>query len=407
MFDIHKIRQEFPLLQQQYNQNPIIYFDNAATSQKPKSVIRAIQDYYENYNANIHRGMHFLAEKSTMQYESARETVQKFINARESREIIFTKNATEAINLVAFSYVDHFLKKGDEIVLSYLEHHSNFLPWLNIAQKKGLKIKLIELNQEGRLELRQLDQIFSKKTKFVAISQASNVLGTENPVKEIIRYAQNYEAKTLIDASQSAPHRLVDVQQLDCDFLVFTGHKVCGPTGTGVLFGKVGVLQKMPPWQCGGGMIAEATCSNFTPGEIPEKFEAGTPHLAGVIGLKSALEYLQNFDLAQFQAHEKELTEYMLQELLNLDFIKLHGSTNSQARLPIFSFTIKDIHPHDISELLSSFGICIRAGRHCAHPLLDYLKVNATARASLYFYNTTEEINLFIDGLKKVREVFA
>jgi len=406
MLDINKIRQDFPLLSETYKNKPIIYFDNAATTQKPKSVIKAIQDYYEHFNSNIHRGAHFLGDKATEAFESSRETVKDFLNAEKSQEIIFTKNTTEAINIIAHGFIKRFMKKGDEMILSRMEHHSNFIPWIDQAQKYDIKIKLIDIDQNGRLKYDNLDQIFTKKTKLVAITQASNVLGTINPLEKIINWSKKVGAKVLIDASQSAPHLIPNIKELNCDFLAFTGHKICGPTGTGVLYGKTELLEEIPPLIQGGGMIHEVFEDRYTTAELPNKFEGGTPNIAGVIGLEAAIKYLQEIGKKNIQEYEHQLTKYMLKKLKETPFIRLIGSNDNKDRLPVFSFIIEDIHPHDISDILSHEGICVRAGHHCCQPLMKHLELNATTRASLYFYNTIDEIDRFIEKLYRVKEIF-
>ncbi len=395
---IKKIRSDFPILNIKHNRYELIYFDNAATTQKPKIVIDSIKEYYETYNSNIHRGLNFLANRSEIEYESTREILKDFINAKHIEEIVFTKNSTESINIVAFSYVVNNLKEGDEIVVTTKEHHSNLLPWIYVSKKYGYKLIYID-NIDDNIE-----SYFSKKTKFVAINHVSNVLGTINDVKMITKISKKYGAKSLIDASQSAPHFLVDVKDIDCDFLVFTGHKMCGPTGTGVLYGKKEILGSMPPHYLGGGMVLDVNKKEYIPAFIPERFEAGTPNIAGIIGLKNAIKYLNTLDKKLIKNHEKRLADYMVKKLSSLPYVKLFNDTNT---LPIVSFEMSNIHPHDISEVLSNKGICVRAGKHCAYPLHTLMGSESTVRASLYFYNTLSEIDIFIDTLKEIKELFS
>lgn len=404
--NIAKIRSDFPILSKIHNGKPLVYLDNAATSQKPRAVIEAIKNYYENSNANIKRTVHFLGEEATLLYEHARQSLAAFLKTNKPHEIIFTKNVTEAINLVAHSYAKTHLKKGAEIVLTKMEHHSNLVPWLMLAAENELVIKYIDVDQNGRLILGNLDQILSKKTGLVAVGYVSNALGTINPVKEIIQKAHTYGAKVLIDAAQAAPHLPINVKELDCDFLGITAHKMFGPTGIGALYLKEEIADLMPPFLGGGEMIKEVFKDSFVPAELPEKFEAGTPHIAGAIGFKAAIDYLNTLGFEAIIEYEQELAEYALEKLKTLPYLKIIGPLSAEKRVPTFSFVIDGIHPHDISEILSREGICTRAGFHCAQPLMDELNLPGTTRASLSFYNTTAEIDALIAGLATAYKIF-
>lgn len=403
-FDVEKVRADFPILGQIVHGKRLIYLDSAATSQKPRSVIETLTRYYSEINANIHRGVHVLSERATDEYEAARVKVQKFLNARESREIIFCRGATEAINIVAHSYGGKFLQKGDEIIVSILEHHSNIVPWQMVCEATGAVLKVIPMNDAGELLLQDYQRLFSPHTKLVALTHVSNALGTINPVKQMIVTAHHYEVPVLIDGAQAVPHMRVDVQDLDCDFYVFSGHKVYGPTGIGVLYGKEKYLEQMPPYQGGGDMISMVTFEKTLYNKLPYKFEAGTPHIAGVIGLGVAIDYLHLLDFEAVTQYEQELLEYATNNLQHVPGLTLVGT--AQEKAGVISFVLDHVHPHDIGTVLDLEGIAIRTGHHCAMPVMQRLDLPATARASLAFYNTTDDIDQLVAGLKKVREVF-
>lgn len=405
MFDIQKIREDFPILKKKIKNKPLIYLDSAATTQKPIQVIQAVSDFYKNSYSNVHRGTYTLSEEATNLYESARANVAKFINAKSNESIVFTRNATEAINLIASSWGREFLKPGDEILLTQMEHHSNLIPWQLIAKEKSAKLKFIPLTSQGKLDLSGLNELINGNTKFVSLVHVSNSLGTINPVKEIIKFSHKYEVPVLIDATQSVPHMDVDVSDLDCDFLVFSGHKMLGPSGIGVLYGKPEILEKIPPYMGGGEMINEVQFEWSDYREIPWKFEAGTPNIAGAIGLAAAIDYINQIGKSEIEKHEKELTLYTVEKLMQIDNIEIYGPI--EERGPIVAFNISGIHPHDVSTILDEEGIAIRAGHHCTQPLMRLLNVPATVRASFYIYNTFDEVEKFISGLKKVKEVFA
>lgn len=404
-FDPYAIRKDFPLLALSPKGKPLIYLDNAATSQKPKSVIERVSHYYEQENANIHRGVYRLSERATVAYEKARQATQQFVNAAFAHEIIFVRGATEGINLVAHCFGKKFLKAGDEIVVSALEHHSNIVPWQMLCEEKGCTLKVIPMNDAGELVMEAFDNLLSKKTKLVAVNHVSNALGTINPVKAIIEKAHSVGAKVLIDGAQAMPHLRVDVRDLNCDFYVFSGHKVFAPTGIGALYGKEELLNAMPPYQGGGDMIANVTFEKTTYNKLPHKFEAGTPHIAGVLGLHAALDYLNTIDFASAIVHEHRLVEYATKQLKEVAGIRLIGTAREKAG--VVSFLVGDVHPHDVGTILDQDNICIRAGHHCAQPIMDRLKIPATARASFAFYNTMEEVDALVIGIKKVIEVFS
>ena len=402
---VEELREHFPVLSQQVHGKPLVYLDNAATAQKPLQVITALDQYYREYNANIHRGLHFLSEKATSEYENARQKVRSFINASSSKEIIFVRGTTEAINLVAQSYGRPGLKPGDEIIISEMEHHSNIVPWQLLCQQTGAVLKVIPINSNGELILDQYERLLGPKTRIVSVVQISNALGTINPVKPIIDMAHDHNAVVLVDGAQAVPHIGVDVQALDCDFYAFSGHKLFGPTGIGVLFGKQSLLEKMPPWQGGGDMIKKVTMEETRFNDLPHKFEAGTPHIAGVIGLGSAVDYITAIGLDIINNYESGLIQYATQEALNITGLKLIGTAREKAS--ILSFTLDNVHPHDIGTILDHEGIAVRAGHHCAMPVMDHFKVPATARASFAFYNTRAEVDRLIQGLYKCKEIFA
>ncbi len=404
-----KVRSDFPILHQEVNGKPLIYFDNAATSQKPLLVLNTLRDYYEQYNSNVHRGVHALSAKATEAYEAARDKVAAFVNAASRQEIVFTRNATEAINLVAYSWGMKNLQRGDEIILSVMEHHSNLVPWHFMAQKTGAVLKFVELTPEESVDLEQFKKLVSDKTKLVSVVHVSNTLGCINPVKEICAIAHQYGAKVLIDACQSVPHMPINVQQIDCDWLVASGHKMCAPTGIGFLYGKLELLRQMPPFLGGGEMIAEVFLDRSTYADLPHKFEAGTPAIAETIALGAAVDYLSNIGMDKIYAYESELTGYLFERLVQIPGIRLFGPLPKIAglgRAALAAFTAKDVHANDISTLLDQEGIAIRSGHHCTQPLHRHLGIAATARASLSFYNTREEIDIFVKALKETLDFF-
>ena len=397
-FNVREIRQDFPALRQQVYGKNLIYFDNGATSQKPQMVLDAINQYYSMDNANIHRGVHHLSQKATSEYEDARETVRRFINAEKKEEIIFTKGTTDGINLVASSFGE-LLSAGDEIIISAMEHHSNIVPWQMLAERNKLTLKVIPINKRGELLLEEYQNLLSPKTKLVAVTHISNSLGTINPVEQIIEAAHAVGAKVLIDGAQSVQHTKVDMLAMNCDFFVFSGHKVFGPTGIGVLYGKEAILDEMPPYQGGGDMIAKVTFERTTYNELPFKFEAGTPHIAGGICLGTALNYLSRFDPKELEEYERDLTEYAQEMLETFENITLIGTAKNKTS--VVSFAVQGIHPFDIGTLLDKQGIAVRTGHHCTQPLMDFYQVPGTVRASFAFYNTREEIDQFIAAVEK------
>lgn len=404
-----QIRADFPILQQQVNGKPLIYLDNAATSQKPLLVINTLKDYYENYNSNVHRGVHTLSAKATDAYEAARDKIANFIQAASRQEIVYTRNATEAINLVAYSWGTSNLQQGDEIILSVMEHHSNLIPWQLLAQRTGAVLKFVELTETEEFDLEQFKSLLSTRTKLVAVVHVSNTLGCINPVQEIIALAHQHGAKVLIDACQSVPHMPINVQQMDCDWLVASGHKMCGPTGIGFLYGKLELLRSMPPFLGGGEMIADVFLDHATYADLPHKFEAGTPAIAEAIALGAAVDYLTSIGMDNIYAYEAELTGYLFEQLQQISEIRTYGPRPQVAglgRAALAAFTAGDVHPHDLSTILDQAGVAIRAGHHCTQPLHRYLVAQSTARASLSFYNTREEIDVFITALKEAVEFF-
>jgi cysteine desulfurase/selenocysteine lyase len=404
-YDVEAIRRDFPILHQKVYGHDLVYLDNAATSQKPKSVIDAISHYYESGNANIHRGVHYLSEHATEEHEAARRTVQTFLNAADKREIIFVRSATEAINLVAQSYGRKHVKAGDEIVITAMEHHSNIVPWQMLCEEKEAILKVVPINDRGELILEELPKLLSPKTRLVAITQVSNALGTINPLRKIVEIAHAHNVPVLVDGAQAVPHLKVDVQALDVDFYVFSGHKVYGPTGIGVLYGKRALLEAMPPYQGGGDMIRSVTFEKTLYNDLPYKFEAGTPNIGGAIGLGVAIDYVTQLGLDNIAAHEHELLVYGTEALLAIPGVKLIGTAKEKAA--VISFLIDGIHPHDIGTILDREGIAIRTGHHCAQPVMQRYKIPATARASFALYNTREEVDALVEGIKKVKEVFA
>lgn len=398
-FDVYQIRRDFPILDQKVNGKPLVYFDNAATTQKPQAVIKAISDYYTNTNANIHRGIHTLAERATAEFELTRDTVKSFINAAHREEVIFTRGTTESINLVASTFGRQTIKAGDEILISSMEHHSNIVPWHMLATEKGAVVKNIPLNDKGEIILEEYEKLLSPKTKIVAVVHVSNALGTINPVKKIIDLAHRQGATVLIDGAQSSSHLDIDVQELDADFFAFSGHKVYGPTGIGILYGKKALLEAMPPYQGGGEMIGEVTFSGFTVNELPYKFEAGTPNIADAIALKAALDYILQTGKAAIRQHENELLAYATEQISKLDGIRIIGTASD--KVSILSFVMEGIHHQDLGILLDQKGIAIRTGHHCTQPLMNCFSISGTSRASFALYNTKEEVEIFIDGMKK------
>ena len=398
-YDVAAIRNLFPILNRKVKGKNLVYFDNAATSQKPIQVIDALVHYYTHYNANIHRGLHTLADEATAAYEASRVAVQQFIGAREPEEIIFTKGTTESINIVAKSWGKAFLEKGDEIIISSLEHHANIVPWQMIAEEKGAVLKVIPMDQNGILDMDAYKSLLNNKTKFVSVVHVSNALGVVNPVDEIITLARQYNAKVLIDGAQSSVHLDIDVQQMDCDFYVFSGHKIYGPTGVGVLYGKRELLEQMPPFLGGGEMIKEVTFEKTTYNELPFKFEAGTPNIADVIVMKPAIEFINHFGKANIREHEDKLLRYATEQLKAIDGLKIIGDVEN--KVSVISFIIDGVHPQDLAILLDNQGIAVRTGHHCAQPLMQCLGIVGTTRASFAAYNTMEEIDVMVQALQK------
>lgn len=400
MLDIQKIRTDFPILTQKVNGKPLVYFDNAATSQKPQVVIDAISKYYQEINANIHRGVHTLSQLATDAYEVSREKIQNHINAKFAHEVIFTSGTTHAINAVANGFTA-VLKANDEVLVSALEHHSNIVPWQMLCERTGAKLKVIPMNEKGELILSEYDNLLSEKTKIVAVNHISNALGTINPIAYMIKKAHEVGAAILIDGAQSTPHLKPDVQALDCDFYVFSGHKICGPTGTGILYGKEDWLNKLPPYQGGGEMIATVTFEKTTYAGLPHKFEAGTPNIAGGIVLGTAIDYLNNIGFDNIAAYEQELLEYGTKRLLEIEGLKIYGT--AKEKTAVISFNIEGIHPYDIGTIIDKLGIAVRTGHHCAQPIMDFYKIPGTLRASFAFYNTKEEIDALVAAVKKAQ----
>ncbi len=403
-FDIEKIRADFPILQQQINAKPLVYLDNAATAQKPKQVIEVLDTYYREYNSNIHRGVHSLSEKATAVYEASREKIKTFLNANSIQEIIFVRGATEAINLVAQSFGRNAISAGDEIIITELEHHSNIVPWQILSEQTGATLRYIPINDAGELILEEYEKLLNNKTRIVAVGHISNALGTINPIKKIIDMAHTVDAKVLIDGAQAVPHTKVDVKELGCDFYVFSGHKLFGPTGIGVLYGKKALLEAMPPYQGGGDMIQTVSMKKSTYNALPYKFEAGTPHIAGVIGLGAAIDYVNELGLEATSQYENELLDYATKQAAQISDLNFIGT--AEHKTSILSFTLGRIHPHDIGTILDGEGIAIRAGHHCAMPVMERFGIPATARASFAFYNTREEVDALIQAIDKCQKVF-
>lgn len=404
--DVERVRADFPILSRTVHGKPLVYLDSAATSQKPRPVIDSMADYYSRYNANVHRAIYELGEEATREYEAAREKVARFINARSPNEIVFTKSTTESINAIAYGWgLKGPLQRGDEIVSTVMEHHSNHVPWFFVQDHKGVKMQWVDIDDEGLLRMEQYGEYLSPRTKVVTVTMCSNVLGTINPVREICKMAHEVGAIAVVDAAQSVPHMAVDVQSLDCDFLAFSGHKMLGPTGIGVLYGKEERLNEMEPLIGGGEMIREVHLGRAKWNDVPFKFEGGTPNMAGAIGLGVAVDYLSALGMDRVRAHEMDLTSEALVRLLDLKGVTTYGPEDLDRRGGVISFTLKDIHPHDIASILDVEGVAIRSGHHCAQPLMERLKVPATARASFYVYNTPRDIDTLVGGLQKVQEV--
>ena len=403
--DTARIRADFPILDRKIDGKPLIYLDNAATSQKPSCVIESLKDYYERYNSNIHRGLHTLSEEATEAFEGVRSRVASFIGAADEKEIVFTRNATEAINLVLNSWGRHNIGEGDEIVISAMEHHSNFVPWQQLAMEKKAELKIIELTEDGRIDLDDARAKITERTKLLAITQMSNVLGTVTPLKELIALAHEAGALALIDGAQGVPHLPTSVADLDCDFLVFSFHKMLGPTGVGVLWGRETILESMPPFLYGGDMISSVHRDRTRFNQIPWRFEAGTPNIADVIASGAAIDYLQELGMDAVRAHEEEMVAHALKRMQELDNVTIYGPHDPASRGGVIAFNYGEIHPHDLGQILNEYGIAIRAGHHCCQPLMDDLGVMGTARASFYIYNTREEIDFFVDSLKEAEKV--
>ena len=405
MYDITKVRESFPILSRTVYGKPLIYLDNGATTQKPLCVLDAMQEEYLNVNANVHRGVHWMSQQATDLHEAARETVRKFINARSTTEIVFTRGTTESLNLVASSFVEGCMKEGDEVIVSTMEHHSNIVPWQLQEQRKGIVLKVIPMTDEGELQLEEYEKLFTERTKLVSVTQVSNVLGTVNPVKEMIRIAHEHGIPVVVDGAQSVPHFAVDVQDLDCDFLAFSGHKVYGPTGVGILYGKEEWLDRLPPYQGGGEMIERVSFEKTTFERPPLKFEAGTPDYIATHGLATALDYVTSLGMDNILAHEQDLTRYALQQLREIEGMHIYGHVGDSGDA-VISFNVGNIHHMDLGTLLDQLGIAVRTGHHCAQPLMDRLGVLGTVRASFGLYNTREEVDTLVSGIKRVLQMF-
>ena len=404
MIDIQKIRQDFPILQREVYGKPLIYFDNAATTQKPRQVVESIVDEYYSVNANVHRGVHFLSQQATELHEGSREAVRKFINASSISEVIFTRGTTESINLLAFSFGEEFMEEGDEVIISTMEHHSNIVPWQLLAARKGIAIKVIPISDKGELLMDEYQKLFSERTKLVSVTHVSNVLGTVNPVKELIRIAHSHDIPVLVDGAQSVPHMTVDVQELDADFYAFSSHKMYGPTGVGVLYGKESWLDRLPPYQGGGEMIQHVSFERTTFNELPFKFEAGTPDYVGTTALAKALDYMTAIGLDKIAAHEHELTRYATERLKTIDGLRIYGEAEHKGS--VISFLVGDIHHFDMGTLLDRLGIAVRTGHHCAQPLMQRFGIEGTVRASFAVYNTKEEVDMLVQGIERVSKMF-
>lgn len=403
-YNVEDIRQDFPILQREVYGRPLVYLDNAATTQKPRSVVEAISNEYFSTNANVHRGVHFLSQKATDLHEAARERVRQFINARSTAEVLFTRGTTESLNLVASSFGEAFLKEGDEVIVSVMEHHSDIVPWQLLRERKGIVIRVIPMDDSGRLDLEAYERLFSERTRLVCVAHVSNVLGTVNPVKKMAATAHAHGAYMLVDGAQSIPHFKVDVQDLDCDFLTFSGHKIYGPTGIGVLYGRESLLEKMPPYQGGGEMIARVTFEHTTYERLPYKFEAGTPDYVGTHALAAAIDYVEALGMDEIAAHERRLTQYAMERLGAIKDMHLYGTTPDKDA--VVAFNVGNIHPLDLGTLLDRLGIAIRTGHHCAQPLMQRCGVEGMARASFALYNTMDEIDKLAEGIERVSKMF-
>lgn len=404
MYDINQIRNDFPILGRTVYDRPLVYLDNAATTQKPRRVVEAITEEYYNVNANVHRGVHYLSQKATDLHEEAREKVRRFINAGSTSEVIFTRGTTESLNLIVSSFCDEFMQAGDEVIVSVMEHHSNIVPWQLQAARRGISIRVIPMNDRGELDLEEYGKMFTERTKIVSVAHVSNVLGTVNPVKEMIRTAHEHGVPVMIDGAQSTPHFAVDVQDLDCDFFAFSGHKMYGPTGVGVLYGKEDWLDRLPPYQGGGEMIESVSFEKTVFERLPFKFEAGTPDYVATHGLATAIDYLTALGMDNIQRHEQELTRYAMQRLKNIDGIRIFGQ--SEHKDAVISFLVGDIHHLDMGTLLDRLGIAVRTGHHCAEPLMHRLGIQGTVRASFALYNTKDEIDALAEGIERVSKMF-
>ena len=404
MYDVNRVREDFPILSREIYGRPLVYLDNGATTQKPRQVVEAMVDEYYNVNANVHRGVHFLSQQATDLHEASRETVRRFINARSTSEILFTRGTTESINLLAFSFGEAMVKEGDEVVVSAMEHHSNIVPWQMMWERKGAQLRVIPMTDEGELQLEALEELLHERTRIVCCTQVSNVLGTVNPVKEVVRRAHERNIPVLIDGAQSVPHMKVDVQDLDCDFFAFSGHKVYGPTGVGVLYGKEEWLEKLPPYQGGGEMIKNVSFEKTTYNELPYKFEAGTPDYVATHALATALDYVSGLGMENIEAHEQELTRYALERMQQIEGMHIFGG--AKERDAVISFQVGDIHHLDMGTLLDRLGIAVRTGHHCAEPLMRRLGIEGTVRASFGLYNTKAEVDALVEGIERIRRMF-
>ena len=398
------VKEEFPILSQSVNEKPLIYLDNASTTQKPSSVINEIQNYYESTNSNIHRGVHHLSQKATEKYEDSRKIVQKFIGAKSSKEIIFVRGATEAVNLVANSYVKPLLSEGDNIIISQMEHHANIVPWQLITKEKKAEIRVVPINEAGELLVDDMDDLIDENTRFISLNHVSNSLGTVNPVNKLIQKAHQNDIRIMIDGAQAVQHMKVNVSDLDVDFYCFSGHKMYGPTGIGILYGKKEILEKMEPYQGGGDMIKSVTFEKTIYNDIPHIFEAGTPNIVGAIGLAKAIEFIENITIEKIEKHEMDLLNYATEKINSIEGVEIVG--NAENKASVISFVMGDIHPHDIGTIMDNLGIAIRAGHHCTQPIMDFYNIPATARASFAIYNTEEDVDKLVEGIQKVKEVF-
>ncbi|MBM7710647.1 cysteine desulfurase [Enterococcus xiangfangensis] len=406
MRDFSTIRKDFPILFQEVNDEPLVYLDNAATTQKPTQVLDVLRHYYETDNANVHRGVHTLAERATKDYENSREKVRAFINAKETAEVLFTRGTTTGLNWLARSYGDAFIKEGDEIVVSYMEHHSNIIPWQQLAQRKGATLRYLPLTDEGFIDMTAAQEIINEKTAIVSLAYVSNVLGVINPIEELAKLAHAQQAVMIVDGAQAAPHMTVDVQALDADFFAFSGHKMCGPTGIGVLYGKRQWLEQMEPVEFGGEMIDFVNLYDSTWKELPWKFEAGTPNIAGAITLGGAIDYLNELGMENIHRYEQELVAYVLPKLQEIEGITIYGPQDPEHHTGVIAFNLEGLHPHDVATALDMEGVAVRAGHHCAQPLMNYLNLPATARASFYFYNTKEDADRLVEAIQATKEFF-